>query len=57
MASRMRREILKWDTSRPVMAAFNGGYMDEEGAATVLDVVGINYGFLWNVLIHNGKAL
>lgn len=43
MASRMRREILKWDTSRPVMAAFNGGYMDEEGAATVLDVVGINY--------------
>lgn len=34
------REI---DATRPIMGAFNGGYMEEGGAAPVLDAVGINY--------------
>ncbi len=43
MAGRMRDTIRRLDPNRPVMGAFNGGYMEEEGAATILDAVGINY--------------
>ena len=43
MAARMREAVRVLDDSRPVMAAFNGGYMDENGAVTALDAVGINY--------------
>lgn len=43
MAGRLQAAVKKEDDTRPVLGAFNGGYMEEEGAATVLESVGINY--------------
>lgn len=43
MAGRLRDAVRQMDEDRPVLGAFNGGYMEEEGAASVLDAVGINY--------------
>ena len=43
IAGRLQAAIKELDTSRPVLGAFNGGYLEEEGAATILDSVGINY--------------
>lgn len=43
MAGRLMAAIKEVDDTRPVLGAFNGGYMEEDGAATILDAVGINY--------------
>lgn len=43
MAGRLKEAVKEMDDQRPVLGAFNGGYMEEEGAATILDAVGINY--------------
>ena len=43
MAGNLRAAVREMDVTRPVLGAFNGGYMEEEGAATILDAVGINY--------------
>ncbi|MEJ6951900.1 glycoside hydrolase family 2 TIM barrel-domain containing protein [Natronospora cellulosivora (SeqCode)] len=43
IAGRLQAAVKSLDDTRPVLGAFNGGYMEEEGAATILDVVGINY--------------
>ncbi|WP_343250322.1 glycoside hydrolase family 2 TIM barrel-domain containing protein [Diplocloster hominis] len=43
MAARMRKAVHEMDTTRPVLGSFNGGYLEEEGAALSLDAVGINY--------------
>ena len=43
MAGNLRAVIKEMDDTRPVLGAFNGGYMEEEGATTILDAVGINY--------------
>ena len=43
MAGRMQALVHRLDDSRPCTGAFNGGQMEDEGAATILDIVGINY--------------
>ena len=43
MAGRIQAVIKNLDDTRPVLGAFNGGYMEEAGASTILDVTGINY--------------
>ena len=43
MAGQLQAAVKEVDDQRPVLGAFNGGYMEEEGAATILDAVGINY--------------
>lgn len=43
LAKRMAAQIKALDPERPVLGAFNGGYMEAEGAATVFDITGINY--------------
>lgn len=43
IARRMVKELKKWDDTRPVLGAFNGGFMEHQGAADVFDVTGINY--------------
>lgn len=43
IAGRLQAVIKELDSTRPVLGAFNGGYMEEEGAATILDSTGINY--------------
>lgn len=43
IAGRLQAAIKELDDTRPVTGAFNGGYLEEEGAATILDAVGINY--------------
>lgn len=43
MAGRLQAAVKSMDDTRPVLGAFNGGYMEEAGAATILDVTGINY--------------
>ncbi len=43
MAGKLQSTIKGLDTSRPVLGAFNGGYLENVGAATILDAVGINY--------------
>ncbi|WP_310604838.1 beta-galactosidase GalA [Anaerosporobacter sp.] len=43
MAGAMQAAVKRVDNTRPVLGAFNGGYMEEEGASTILDVTGINY--------------
>ncbi len=44
LAERIQAQVKKLDSSRYVLGAFNGGYLEKEGAASVLDVTGINYG-------------
>lgn len=43
MAKRMQAVIKALDPDRPVLGAFNGGYLEPGGAASGLEVVGINY--------------
>ena len=43
LAARLQHTIKTMDDTRPVLGAFNGGIMEENGAAGALEVVGINY--------------
>jgi beta-galactosidase len=43
MVRRMVAEVHRWDTTRPVTAAQNGGLNGESGAFQAVDVVGFNY--------------
>ena len=43
MAKRMREEVRKLDDTRFVTAAMNGGILEDSGAGSSLDIVGINY--------------
>ncbi len=43
IAGRLQAVVKSMDNTRPILGAFNGGYMEETGAATILEVVGINY--------------
>ena len=43
IAEHMTAELKKWDETRPVLGAFNGGFMERQGAADVFDITGINY--------------
>ena len=43
VAARMLRRVRRYDDSRPVTAAMNGGVLTRENASDVLDVGGMNY--------------
>ncbi len=43
MVRRMVAEVRKWDPSRPVTAAVNGGFLNDTGVFEVIDVMGFNY--------------
>lgn len=43
IAGKLQAAVKEMDDTRPVLGAFNGGYLEEQGAATILDAVGINY--------------
>jgi beta-galactosidase len=43
MVRRMVAEVRRWDTTRPVTAALNGGMMNEHGVFEAVDVMGFNY--------------
>lgn len=43
MVRRMVAEVRRWDSTRPVTAAMNGGMLNAEGAFEAVDVVGFNY--------------
>lgn len=43
IAGRLQAAVKEMDDTRPVLGALNGGYLEEEGAATILDATGINY--------------
>ncbi|MBC8011818.1 MAG: glycoside hydrolase family 2 protein, partial [Burkholderiales bacterium] len=43
MVRRMVAEVRRWDTTRPVTAAQNGGLTGSDGAFQAVDVVGFNY--------------
>lgn len=43
MVRRMVAEVRRWDTTRPVTAAMNGGMNGEEGVFEAVDVMGFNY--------------
>lgn len=43
VASRMLRRVRKYDDTRAVTAAMNGGVLTEENASDVMDVAGMNY--------------
>lgn len=43
IALRQRAEVRKLDDSRPCLGALNGGMFEPDGAATALDVTGVNY--------------
>lgn len=43
MFKRMYRTVKRLDPDRPVIGAMNGGVMEDEGAADVMDITGINY--------------
>ncbi|MBQ8954357.1 MAG: DUF4982 domain-containing protein, partial [Clostridia bacterium] len=43
MAGRMQALTHRLDDTRPCTGAFNGSALEDEGAGTVLDIVGINY--------------
>ena len=43
MVARMRAEVRKWDLTRPVTAAMNGGVAAEHGVFEAVDVMGFNY--------------
>jgi len=43
LALRLMNEIKKLDDTRPVLGSMNGGFMEEEGAAPIFDITGINY--------------
>ena len=43
MVLRLAAEVKRWDTTRPVTAAMNGGMNNREGVFEVVDVMGFNY--------------
>ena len=43
LAQRQMAEIKRLDTTRPVLGAFSGGLMDDDGAADIYDILGVNY--------------
>ena len=43
LAQRQRSEVRRLDDTRPCTGAFNAGMFERDGAAAVLDVIGINY--------------
>lgn len=43
MVRRMVAEVRRWDTTRPVTAAMNGGMNNENGVFEAVDVMGFNY--------------
>ena len=43
MVRRMVAEVRRWDTTRPVTAAMNGGMNNPEGVFQAVDVMGFNY--------------
>lgn len=43
LTQRLRREIEKYDDTRFITGAMNGGVLAENGASSVLDAVGFNY--------------
>lgn len=43
IAGKLKAAVKRMDRTRPVLGAFNGGYMESDGAATIVDMVGINY--------------
>lgn len=43
MVRRMVAEVRRWDTTRPVTAAMNGGMNGDEGVFEAVDVMGFNY--------------
>ena len=43
MVRRMVAEVRRWDTTRPVTAAMNGGMNGAEGVFEAVDVMGFNY--------------
>lgn len=43
MVRRMAAEVRRWDATRPVTAAMNGGMNGDEGVFEAVDVMGFNY--------------
>ncbi|NLG04749.1 MAG: glycoside hydrolase family 2 protein, partial [Clostridia bacterium] len=43
IAGKLKAVVKEMDQTRPVLGALNGGYLEEDGASTILDGVGINY--------------
>ncbi len=43
IAQRQRAEVRKLDDTRPCIGALNGGMFEPDGAATALDITGLNY--------------
>ena len=43
MVRRLAAEVKRWDTTRPVTAAMNGGMNNEAGVFEAVDVMGFNY--------------
>jgi beta-galactosidase len=43
ISGRLRAAILKHDDTRPTTCAMNGGYMEETGATSIVEIPGINY--------------
>lgn len=43
LALHQMAELKKLDDTRPILGAFNGGFFEEIGAGTCLDITGINY--------------
>lgn len=43
MVRRMVSEVKRWDLTRPVTAAMNGGMLESEGVFEAVDVMGFNY--------------
>ena len=43
LAQRQRAEVRKLDDTRPCIGALNGGMFEPDGAATALDITGLNY--------------
>lgn len=43
MFKRMKNVIRRLDPTRPVLGAMNGGVMEDEGTADIMDITGFNY--------------
>jgi len=52
MVRRMRHEVRKLDSTRPVTAAMNGGLFDPINVSQAVDVVGFNYQFKYYDRFH-----
>lgn len=47
IAQSMAAVVKVFDETRPITAAFSGGFLEPSGAVEAVDVVGINYNELW----------